>query len=123
MLGIFIGVARRLSVTRWSPRSDRVVKARRFAKHICCGVRLYVERLEERCVPSTLYTVNSLADVDPGGTGTSGTLRHVINLANTNHTGTAASPDLIQFATGGGTISVNSVNGGPLGLASNEVAV
>ena len=82
-----------------------------------------LEELEDRCVPSTTYLVNSLADVDLGGNSTSGTLRHVINLANANHTGTAAAPDLIQFTTGPGTISVNALNGGGLALAANEVAV
>ena len=48
---------------------------------------------------------------------------HVINLANANHTGTAAAPDLIQFTTGSGTISVNAVNGGALAFAADEVVV
>src|SRR5581483_6029340 len=39
-------------------------------------------------------------------TNTPGTLRFAINQANVNHTGTAASPDQIQFTTGAGTISV-----------------
>ncbi|QJW96678.1 beta strand repeat-containing protein [Frigoriglobus tundricola] len=61
---------------------------------------LRVEALEERWLPST-YFVNSLAD-----TNTPGTLRYEINLANTNNTGTAGTPDQIQFTTGAGTISV-----------------
>jgi hypothetical protein len=70
-----------------------------------------------------MYLVNSLADVDLGGISTSGTLRHVINLANANHTGSAGDPDIIQFTTGSGTISVNAANGGALALAADEVAV
>jgi Domain of unknown function (DUF4214) len=95
----------------------------RRTKHIGRSFKPRLEELEDRCVPATLYLVNSLADVDLGGSSTSGTLRHVINLANANHTGTAGDPDLIQFTTGGGTISVNAVNGGGLALAANEVAV
>jgi hypothetical protein len=51
--------------------------------------------------------VNSFADTNTG-TGNSGTLRYVINQANANNTGTASSPDAIQFNTGAGTISVSS---------------
>ena len=74
-------------------------------------------------MPSTTYTVDSFLDNDPGGTSTTGTLRHVLDLANANHTGTAALPDLIQFSVGAGTINVSSADGLGLGLASNEVAV
>ena len=92
-------------------------------KHLDRSIRPRLEELEDRCVPSTMYFVNSLGDIDLGGVSTSGTLRHVINLANANHTGTAGAPDLIQFTTGGGTMSVNALNGGGLALAANEVAV
>lgn len=85
-------------------------------------VQLRLELLEDRCVPSTTYTVNSLFDTSVG-VGNAGTLRYVLNLANVNHTGTAASPDLIQFATSG-TISVGSLTTAPLpALAANEVAI
>ncbi len=85
-------------------------------------IQLGCESLEDRCLLSTTYTVNSLLDTNTG-IGNTGTLRFVLNQANANHTGTAASPDLIQFATGNGTINVDSANGGPLSLASDEVAV
>src|SRR4051812_3344397 len=100
---------------RWVARIVAPNKAGRF--------RPRAERLEERCVPSTTYTVNSLLDTNTG-VGNAGTLRYVVNLANTNHTGTAAAPDLIQFAAGGGTINVGTATGAPLpALAANEVAV
>ena len=72
----------------------------------------------------TTYTVTSLADTDTGS-GDSGTLRYVLNLANANHTGTASLPDHIQFATGAGTIAVGLLSdGAPLpALASDEVAI
>jgi hypothetical protein len=111
-----------VSLARWFRRFLQVPQASCRAERSSCRVPLHVERLEVRCVPSTTYTVTSLADVDPGGASTSGTLRHVIDLANQNHTGTAVSPDLIQFSTSG-TISVNLLDGGPLALANNEVAV
>ncbi len=72
----------------------------------------------------TTYTVTSLGD-SAAGVGNSGTLRYVLNRANSNHTGTAATPDHILFATGAGTINVGAQSGGaPLpALASNEVGV
>jgi trimeric autotransporter adhesin len=83
--------------------------------------RLGIEFLEDRLTP-TAYTVNSLLDVDLGE-GDSGTLRYVLNLANTNHTGTAASPDTVTFTTAGGTILVGSGSAGAglPAIASNEV--
>ena len=54
-------------------------------------------------MPSTTYLVTSFAD-----TNTLGTLRYAITQANTNNTGTAASPDQIQFISGAGTISVTT---------------
>ena len=85
--------------------------------------RLQLEFLEDRCVPTT-YTVNSLLDTDIG-VGDSGSLRYLINLANANHTGTPGAPDLIDFATGGGTISVGALTAGAAlpALANNEVVV
>ena len=110
-----------VSLARWFRRFLQAPQARRCAER-SCRVPLHIEGLEVRCVPSTTYTVTILSDVDPGGASTSGTLRHVIDLANLNHTGTAVSPDLIQFSTSG-TISVDLLDGGPLALANNEVAV
>lgn len=83
---------------------------------------LRFEHLEDRVTP-TVYTVDSLLDASTGQ-GDSGTLRYVLNLANTNHTGTAEAPDLIEFATGSGTISVgaDTAGAGLPALASNEVA-
>ena len=82
-----------------------------------------VEMLEDRCVP-TAYTVNSLLDSNTG-LANAGTLRYVLNLANTNHTGTAAVPDTISFATGGGAINVGALTAGAAlpALANNEVAI
>jgi hypothetical protein len=56
-------------------------------------------------VPTT-YQVNTLLDGY-----TPGTLRYAITQANLGNTGTAASPDQIQFTTGAGTIHVS---GSPL---------
>jgi len=103
---------------RWFRRSAQLPKANRLTWLSGCRYRPTFEQLEDRCVPSTTYVVTNLLD-----TNTPGTLRSELSLANASHTGTAASPDLIQFTTGAGTISVNSINGGPLALASNEVAV
>src|SRR5580704_1264493 len=101
MPSFFAGMARTLWVKRWLRQSGQDGRAIRRAKPFSCRARLHLEQLEERCMPSatfTTYTVNSLADNDPGGVSTSGTLRHVLDLANANHTGTAASPDLINFS-------------------------
>ncbi|HWG43169.1 MAG TPA: right-handed parallel beta-helix repeat-containing protein [Gemmataceae bacterium] len=70
---------------------------------------------------ATVYTVNSLLDTNTGS-GDAGTLRYVINQANANNTGVAGTPDIIQFATGGGTIAVDSADGGAL-PALTDVAV
>ena len=113
-----------LSRNKWSRiRAFFTPTTSQKAKRRNHRVRPRLEELEDRCVPSTMYFVNSLADVDLGGNSITGSLRHVINLANANHTGTAADPDSIQFTSGGGTISVNTLNGGGLVLAANEVAV
>src|SRR5581483_2960897 len=79
-----------------------------------------VEPLEERCVPATTYSVNSLLDANVG-VANAGTLRYVINQANTNNTGTAAAPDLIQFAVAG-VISVGATTGSPL-PALTDIAI
>ena len=46
----------------------------RHPKSLSRSLRPQLEQLEDRCVPSTMYLVNSLADNDPGGNSTSGTL-------------------------------------------------
>src|SRR6266851_10414559 len=51
---------------------------------------LHLEQLEDRTVPST-FTVTNTNDSGAGS------LRQAILDANTSATGTAASPDLIQF--------------------------
>ena len=56
----------------------------------------YVELLETRSLLTT-FTVNSLAD-DNVGVGDAGDLRYIINRANELNTGTAESPDVIQFS-------------------------
>src|SRR5947209_4415913 len=99
--------------TRWFRRFVRFSLAGRSSKPRAGRYRPKIEQLEERCVPATIYTVNSLLDASVG-VGNAGTLRYVMNLANGNNTGTAASPDLIRFATGAGTSSVGSVTGIPL---------
>lgn len=97
-------------------RAKGVARRHRFTRPL-------FESLEDRLTPTT-YSVNSLLDASVG-VGDSGTLRYCINLANTNHTGTAAAPDLIQITTGSGTISVGSSTAGLSlpALASNEVAI
>jgi len=78
-----------------APKSIRPIPCRR--------TRPRLEMLEERCLLST-YTVTSLAD-----DGSAGTLRYVIAEANTADTGTAATPDIINFQEGlSGTIDLSS---------------
>jgi hypothetical protein len=103
---------------RGKPVSTTRLRSKRIA-----GRFPSVEMLEDRCVP-TAYTVNSLLDSNIG-VGDAGTLRYVLNLANLNHTGTAAVPDTIQFATGGGAINVGALTAGAAlpALANNEVAI
>lgn len=103
--------------TRWfvslfEARRSEVRPVRRF--------RPRGEQLEDRWVPSMTYTVNSLLDANVG-VGNAGTLRYVLNQANTNNTGTAASPDVIQFATVG-AINVGSTTGVAL-PAMTDIAV
>lgn len=97
-------------VRRLSPSNTRLTLKSRPS-------RIRIEALEDRCVPAT-YLVTSLAD-----TPTEGTFRYALQQANLNHTGTASDPDLIQFDTGPGTIQVDAANGGPLFLASDEIAI
>src|SRR6516162_5235045 len=59
---------------------------------------LYLEYLEDRCVPST-YQVTNLGDSGIG------TLRWALTQANNNNTGTTSSPDQIRFGVSG-TIDV-----------------
>lgn len=110
-----------MSRTSWfrgvvgAPKSSRRLPSRGHRIRPC------VEILEDRCLLTT-YTVNSLVDTNTGMSN-DGTLRYVINQANANHTGTADSPDVIQFSVSG-TIDVGSSAGGALpSVASNEVVV
>ena len=83
----------------------RTTKSRRLQRF----ARPLFELLEDRLTP-TIYTVDNLLDVSVGVENT-GTLRYVLEQANANHTGTAESPDLIQFTTPAGTILVGSASG------------
>jgi hypothetical protein len=91
---------------RWVLRRVAVPNRGRHAPRRGSRLRPQLEHFEDRWVPATGYLVTSLAD-----SNTPGTLRFAITQANANNTGTAASPDQIRFATGGGTITVT---GGPL---------
>lgn len=107
-----------LPLSTWLRRFRSSPKSELPTKFLRRRVRPAIEMLEDRSLLSTVYTVTSLVD-----TNTPGTLRYEINQANANHTGTAASPDTIQFATSGGVIAVSAGSGGSLpALASNEVA-
>src|SRR6266436_3261620 len=106
-----------LSRTSWFRlRSVRAPKTGRRARLLGRTLQPHLEQLEDRCVPSSTYLVTNFAD-----SNTPGTLRFAINQANANHTGTAASPDQIQFTTGAGTIGVAGTPLAP--LAANEVVV
>ncbi|MDB5313589.1 MAG: hypothetical protein JWO38_7791 [Gemmataceae bacterium] len=98
---------------RWVRRCGRVPTPNRQSRRLGCRVRPHAEQLEDRWVPSTTYLVTSLAD-----TNAPGTLRSAITQLNLTTTGTAASPDQIQF-TIGGTIHVT---GTPL-PALTDIAV
>lgn len=112
-----------LSLRSWFPRFRSQLQANRGSKYRRRWLRPRLEILEDRCLLSTTYSVNSLLDTN-SGSGDAGTMRYVLNQANANHTGTAGSPDVIKFNTSGGTIAVDSADGGPLpALASNEVAI
>src|SRR5437667_10497401 len=91
---------------RWPGRFVSILQTRRSGPRPARRFRPWVEQLEDRCVPSTTYTVDSLLDTNTG-VGNAGTLRYVINLANTNNTGTAAAPDVINFIVSG-TINVGA---------------
>jgi len=58
------------------------LRAANFARPLALRARLRLQSLEERAVPAT-YTVNTTTDT-ASGTGTSGSLRYVIGLANGN---------------------------------------
>ncbi|HYH69166.1 MAG TPA: right-handed parallel beta-helix repeat-containing protein [Urbifossiella sp.] len=87
-------------LSRWFRRRVSLPNSARLVGRRSSRVRLFLEPFEDRWVPASLYLVTTLAD----GL-TQGTLRFAITQPNANNTGTAADPDLIQFATGG-TISV-----------------
>lgn len=107
-----------LADSLWLRRFVPTPKAKRAVKLPRRRIRPRVEILEDRCLLSTTYTVSSLSD-----SNTPGTLRYAINQANANPTGTAMSPDVIQFSVAG-TINVGSSSLGALPtLASNEVVV
>jgi parallel beta-helix repeat protein len=90
-----------MGLPSWIHRVVPVQKALRPAKLHRRRVQPRLELLEDRCLLSaTTYTVNSLLDTNTGS-GDAGTLRYVINQANTTNTGTAVSPDLIQFTVSG----------------------
>ena len=84
--------------SHWFHRFIQAPKSRRCTKPRRGLSRLYLEYLEDRCVPST-YTVTDLSDSGFG------TLRWAITQANNNNTGTSSSPDQIRFAVSG-TIDV-----------------
>jgi hypothetical protein len=103
-----------LSFARWIKPFLQVARPRLPSETHDRTVRLHLDQLEERSLPSSTYLVSSLAD-----TNTPGTLRYEITQANADNTGTSASPDQIQFTVSGGTISVT---GTPL-PALTDVAV
>ncbi len=104
-----------------SPWLSRLIARNRLHIRVTSDspILLRVEPLEHRYMPSTTYTVTSLADTD-----TTGTFRNAINLANTNHTGTAGDPDIIEFAIAG-QIDVGSATAGASlpAIAANEVVI
>lgn len=76
---------------------DRWTSSRRRGRLRVRGKRiLSVEAVEGRVLLST-FTVTSLGD-DNLGSGLSGDLRYVLNLANALNTGTQANPDVIDFS-------------------------
>lgn len=66
--------------------------------------RPWAEILEERWNPATTYTVNSLLDTN-AGSGTSGTLRYVLDQINTTATSSPGDADIVNFSVAG-TIAV-----------------
>lgn len=97
-----------------TPDRSRAANARaKWSRNL---FRPSIEWLESREVLTT-YTVNSLLDANAGA-GDAGTLRYVLNRANSMQTGTPANPDTIVFATGPGTILVDAMNGGDLTIAA-----
>src|SRR5689334_19616829 len=75
-------------ITLWRALSDPVV--RKKAPHRLTFRHPLLEWLEDRNVPTTFTVLNTQ---DCGA----GSLRQAIIDANTAHTGTPGSPDLIQF--------------------------
>ena len=62
--------------------------------------RLAVDRLEDRLVPASVFTVNSLLDTASPPTGVT-TLRSAITAANADHNTDSAHPDVITFSVTG----------------------
>ncbi len=62
--------------------------------------RLAVDRLEDRLVPASVFTVNSLLDTASPPTGVT-TLRSAIVAANADHNTDSAHPDIITFSVTG----------------------
>lgn len=86
-------------LAQWVSRGVRVAKPRRSSRW-----RPHVEQVESRCVPATTYFVTNFSDANVPGS-----LRFAITQANASNTGTAASPDQIQFLVPTGTISVTGI--------------
>jgi hypothetical protein len=83
-------------------------RAANFARPLALRARLRLQSLEERTVP-TVYTVNTTTDT-ASGTGTSGSLRYVIGLANGNAGADSIVFDSLVFASAA-TITLNSTLG------------
>src|SRR6516164_7991004 len=69
-------------------------------------VRLHLEALEDRWLPSQIFTVNSAADDplgEPAGSSVA-TLRDAINALNLDTSTTFSNPDVISFAIASVTI-------------------
>jgi len=72
-------------------------------------VRLHLEALEDRWLPSQIFTVNSAADDplgEPAGSSVV-TLRDAINALNLDTSTTFSNPDVISFAIASGTQTIN----------------
>ena len=72
-------------------------------------VRLHLEALEDRWLPSQIFTVNSAADDplgEPAGSSVA-TLRDAINALNLDTSTTFSNPDVISFAIASGTQTIN----------------
>jgi len=84
------------------------LRAAGYARPLALRARLRLQSLEERAVPAT-YTVNTTTDT-ASGTGTSGSLRYVIGLANGNAGADSIVFDPSVFASAA-TITLNSTLG------------